>query len=69
LLAPTSQWRPLAEQTTALLDIRLGRLPEAKAIMKSLTTDPQAPQGVRQMAQDLLLSMDATQDAGAGPHG
>ena len=69
LLEPASQWRTLAEQVTALLDIRLGRMPEAKAIMKSLTTDPQAPQGVRTMAQDLLTTMDSTPDAGAGPHG
>ncbi len=69
LITPTNQWRPLAEQVTALLDIRLGRMPEARAIMKSLTTDPQAPQGVRQMAEDLLMTMDGTQDAGAGPHG
>ena len=73
LLEPTSQWRALAEQVTALLDIRLGRMPEAKAIMKSLTTDPQAPEGVRTMAQDLLMTMDGApatgQDGGAGPHG
>ncbi len=69
LITPTSQWRPLAEQVTALLDIRLGRMPEARAIMKSLTTDPQAPQGVRQMAEDLLMTMDNPQDAGAAPHG
>jgi hypothetical protein len=57
LITAGNQWRPLAEQITALLDIRLGRQPEAKAIMKSLTIDPQAPPGVRQMAQDLLLTM------------
>ena len=79
LLAPTSQWRALAEQVTALLDMRLGRMPEARAIMKSLTTDPQAPQGVRTMAQDLLMTMesgprengpmDTAPDAAAAPHG
>ena len=69
LLEPTSQWRALAEQVTALLDIRLGRMAEAKAIMKSLSTDPQAPQGVRTMAQDLLTTLDTPQDAGAAPHG
>jgi hypothetical protein len=61
-----SRWRPLAEQVTALLDIRLGRVPEAKQIMKSLTADPQAPTGVRQMAQDLLITLG---EDGAGPHG
>jgi hypothetical protein len=61
-----SRWRPLAEQVTALLDIRLGRIAEAKEIMKSLTADPQAPTGVRQMAQDLLLTLG---EDGAEPHG
>jgi hypothetical protein len=65
LIEAGNQWRPLAEQVTALLDIRLGRTPEAKAIMKSLTTDPQAPPGVRQMAQDLLTTMG---EDGTGPH-
>ena len=69
LLESTSQWRALAEQVTALLDIRLGRMPEAKAIMKSLSLDQQAPEGVRTMAQDLLMTMDASQDGGAAPHG
>lgn len=66
LIESGNQWRPLAEQVTALLDIRLGRVPEAKAIFKSLTTDPQAPPGVRQMAQDLLTTMG---EDGSGPHG
>jgi hypothetical protein len=66
LIEGGNQWRPLAEQVTALLDIRLGRAPEAKEIMKSLTTDPQAPPGVRQMAQDLLTTMG---EDGTGPHG
>ena len=61
-----SRWRPLAEQVTALLDIRLGRTSEAKKIMSALTADPQAPTGVRQMAQDLLITLS---EDGAGPHG
>jgi hypothetical protein len=64
LIEAGNQWRPLAEQVTALLDIRLGRVPEAKAIMNSLTIDPQAPPGVRQMAQDLLTTMG---EDGTGP--
>ncbi len=66
LVSGTSRWRPMAEQTTALLDIRLGRVVEAKKIMQALTADPQAPTGVRQMAQDLLITLD---EDGAGPHG
>jgi hypothetical protein len=66
LVRGTTRWRPLAEQDTALLDIRLGRKPEAKAILKSLSQDPQAPQGVREMAQDLMMTMG---EDGAGSHG
>ena len=66
LVQGTSRWRPLAEQITALLDIRLGRKAEAQEIMKTLTVDPEAPPGVRQMAQDLLITMG---EDGAGPHG
>jgi hypothetical protein len=66
LITSGTRWRPLAEQVTALLDLRLGRVTEAKAIMKSLTEDAQAPQGVRQMAQDILITLG---EDGAGPHG
>jgi hypothetical protein len=66
LVSGGTRWRPLAEQVTALLDLRLGRTGEAKAIMKSLSEDTQAPPGVRQMAQDILITLG---EDGAGPHG
>jgi hypothetical protein len=66
LVTGGTRWRPLAEQVTALLDLRLGRTKEAKAIMKSLSEDTQAPPGVRQMAQDILITLG---EDGAGPHG
>jgi hypothetical protein len=66
LVTGTTRWRPLAEQVTALLDIRLGRKTEAAEIMKTLAIDPQAPPEIRQMAQDLLTTMS---EDGAGPHG
>jgi hypothetical protein len=66
LVTGTTRWRPLAEQVTALLDIRLGRKTEAAEIMKTLAIDPQAPPGIRQMAQDLLITIG---EDGAGPHG
>ena len=73
LIQGNSRWRPLAEQVTALLDIRLGRKTEAQQIMKTLTRDPTAPQGVREMAQDLLITMgedDLSPDrVNAGPPG
>jgi hypothetical protein len=71
LIQGANRWRPVAEQITALLDIRLGRTVEAQEIMKTLVQDANAPPGVRQMAQDLLLTMteDAPAQKGAGPHG
>ncbi len=72
LVTGTTRWRPLAEQVTALLDIRLGRKTEAAEIMKTLAIDPQAPPGIRQMAQDLLITMGEDRpggEDGARPHG
>jgi hypothetical protein len=60
LVTGGGRWRPLAEQLTALLDLRLGRTVEAKEIMKSLAQDPQVPPGVRQTSQDLLMTLEAT---------
>jgi hypothetical protein len=72
LVTGTTRFRPLAEQVTALLDIRLGRKTEAAEIMKTLAIDPQAPPGVRQMAQDLLITLGDDRlggEDGARPHG
>jgi hypothetical protein len=73
LVQGTTRWRPLAEQMTALLDLRLGRTTEARAIMKSLVQDPQVPNGVRQTSQDLLMTLGVTQTddsaTTAGTHG
>ncbi len=71
LVGGATRWRPLAAQLTALLDIRLGRMPEARQIMKQLARDPQAPQGVRQVAQDVLLTIGDDTDSApkAGKHG
>jgi hypothetical protein len=73
LVQGATRWRPLAEQLTALLDLRLGRTMEAKAIMKSLVQDPQVPNGVRQTSQDMLMSLgEAPTDESAttaGTHG
>jgi hypothetical protein len=60
LIENGGRWRPLAEQLTALLDLRLGRATEAKQIIKSLVQDPQVPPGIRQTSQDLLMTLDAT---------
>ena len=60
-------WRPMAEQLLALLDIRTGNTHEAASIMQRLTTDPMAPEDMRQMAADLLTTLppDATAPAPA----
>ncbi len=74
LVTGGGRWRPMAEQLTALLDLRLGRTVEAKQIMKQLAQDPQVPSGVRQVSQDLLMSLGTTGDdadsaSKAGTHG
>jgi hypothetical protein len=65
LTAPDNHWRPMAEQVIALLDIRTGRLKDAARIMRELTTDGTVPEGIRQMAGDLLTTLppDATAPA------
>ena len=57
----------MAEQVIAMLDLRMGKTREAAAIIQRLTTDPQAPSGIREMATDLLTTLppDATAPA---PH-
>ena len=54
----SSAFRPLAIQTDALLDIRLGRTKEAEELMQSLVKDPSTPQTLREMTQSLLTTMD-----------
>jgi uncharacterized protein (UPF0147 family) len=76
LVQGASRYRPLAAQLTALLDIRLGRMKEAREIIKSLVEDPQVPNGIRETSQDLLMTLQAapptenTESASkAGTHG
>ncbi len=76
VLDSASRWRPIAMQLTALLDLRLGRAKEARELFRQLMLDPQAPQGVRQVAQAVLAGMmqdDAssqpTTASKAGTHG
>jgi len=58
LTAPGNPWRPMAEQVIALLDLRAGKPADAVAIMRRLTLDPSASPGVRQMAGDLVQTID-----------
>lgn len=50
-------WRPMAQQVIALIDIRQGNMREAAEVMKRLMGDPQAPEGIRQMAADLITTL------------
>ncbi len=61
-----SRWRPMAEQTMAMLDIRLGKQEDARAILKALSADPLASQNMREMAADALLALG---DEGSGHKG
>ena len=57
LTSTGNPWRPMAEQLVALLDIRAGNTHEAASIMQRLTTDPGAPDDMREMAADLLTTL------------
>lgn len=59
LTAPDAAWRPLAEEAQALLDLREGRKAAARDILKRLSADPAAPDGVRGRAGGLLERLSA----------
>ncbi len=54
LTIPGNGWRPLAEEAQALLDLREGRRDAARDILKRLSQDTTAPDGVRGRAGGLL---------------
>ncbi len=54
LVAPGNPWRPLAQETQALLALRTGQDGRARDLLKQLTTDQMAPNGVRARAGALL---------------
>jgi hypothetical protein len=63
LTAPDNRLRPMAEQVIALIDLRTGQAREAAGIMRRLSTETDAPEGVRGLAADLLTTLppDAAQ--------
>jgi hypothetical protein len=61
LVAPGNPWRPLAQETQALLALRTGQDGRARDLLKQLTTDRMAPTGVRARAGALLSRL------GGGP--
>lgn len=66
LFEGTSPLRPQAETAQALLNLRLGRVPEARTALRQLAGNPQVPQGTRRMAQDILVTLPEEE---AKPHG
>ncbi len=58
-------FRPLALETQALLDLKLGRMKEARGVLHGLGDDPAASQELRQLAQNLLLALDDEQTGAA----
>ncbi len=54
LAAPGNAWHALADEQLALLDMRLGKPDDAKAVLRRLALDTTAPSGVRGRASTLL---------------
>jgi hypothetical protein len=57
LAAADNAWHPLAQEAQALLDIREGRKDAARALLKQLSQDSTAPDGVRGRASGLLAQL------------
>jgi hypothetical protein len=54
LTLPDNPWHALAQEAQALLDLRLGKTDDARSLLKSLSADTTAPDGVRARAGGLL---------------
>lgn len=50
-------WAPLAREQLALLDLRLGKVDDAKTRLKGLAENTNAPDGLRQRAAAVLLGL------------
>ena len=57
LARPDNPLHALAEEAEALLDVRLGKVAQAKVKLKALIDDTTAPQGVRGRASGLLMQL------------
>jgi len=60
LLAPDNAWKPLAMEAQAMLDLRQGHTPQARATLQTLVQDTAAPRGTRQRAEAILTRLAAT---------
>lgn len=57
LLQTNNPWRPMAQETQALLALRTGRTDQAKELLRALSTDVAAPEGVRSRANAVLTQL------------
>jgi hypothetical protein len=57
LAEPSSAWAPLAREQLALLDLRQGKVDEAKTRLKALAEAVTVPDGVRQRAAAVLAGL------------
>ncbi len=69
IVAPGNPWRPLGQETQALLALRTGQDARARDLFKQLNGDANAPQGVRARTGALLSRMGDTSVVPAGPAG
>jgi hypothetical protein len=57
LLTADNPWRPMAEETAALIAMAKGDKPAAQKTLTELSGDPMAPEGVRRRAAALLARL------------
>jgi hypothetical protein len=57
LAEPSNQWSSLAREQLAVLDLRLGKVDEARKSLQALSIDILAPSGLRQRASALLTGL------------
>ena len=57
LTAVGNPWRALAAEAAALIELRAGRVEQARAALKALAADVTAPDGVRARANGLLTQL------------
>ena len=60
LSQPGGAWRPMAQELDAELDLRLGRIADAKRKLGELSEDGDAPQGLRELASGLNQTIENT---------
>lgn len=67
--AVADPWRPLAEETQALIELRAGQQRQATELLTRLQADPRAQEGVRGRARALLQALGAEPAEGLATDG